>query len=122
MEKNQGVNEGGRKSLEGYFNNLAAAAVNEKSVLEQLVVNNTKLASTNKDLVAIVKKMINDINNLEREISRLKKTGGKGKRDPTLCPHCKKEGYHAVEACFELKKKKTSAPLVRKDCCDGVGQ
>ena len=54
------------KALEGYFNNLATAAVNEKSVLEQLVANNTKLAATNKNLVAIVKKLTNDIKNLER--------------------------------------------------------
>ena len=43
------------QSLEGYFDNPAAAAVNEKLVLEQLVANNTKLATTNKNLVAVVK-------------------------------------------------------------------
>ena len=77
------------KALEGYFDNLAAAAVNEKSVLEQLVENNTKLAATNKNLVAIVKKLTNDIKNLKRETSRLKK-GGQIKQDPTLCHHFKK--------------------------------
>ena len=49
------------KALEGYFENLAATAVNEKSVLEKMVANNTKLAATNKDLVAIVKKLTNGI-------------------------------------------------------------
>ena len=44
------------KSLEGYFDNLAATAVNEKSVLEKLVANKSKLAAANKELVAIVKK------------------------------------------------------------------
>ena len=43
------------KALEGYFDNLAAAAVNEKSVLDNLVANNTNLAATNKNLVAMVK-------------------------------------------------------------------
>ena len=43
------------KALEGYFNNLAAAAINKKSVLEHLLANNSKLAATNKDLVAMVK-------------------------------------------------------------------
>ena len=75
-----------------------------------MVANNTKLASTNKNLVAIVKKLTNDINNLERETSRLKKTGGQGKRDLTLCPYFKKEGYHAAEACFELVKNKDKRP------------
>ena len=43
------------KSLEGYFVNLTDTVINKKSVLEQLVANNSKLAATNKDLVAIVK-------------------------------------------------------------------
>ena len=98
METNQGVVEGGTKALEGYFDNLYAVAVNKKSVFEQLVANNTKIAATNENLVAIVKKLANDIKNIERETSRLKKTGRHGKGDPTLCPHCKKEGYHAAEA------------------------
>ena len=77
------------QTLDGYFNNFAAAAVNEKLILEQLVANNTKLAATNKNLVTIFKKQTNDIKYLGWETSRLKK-GGQGKRDPTLCPHCKK--------------------------------
>ena len=97
MEANQGVDEEGTESLEGCFDNLAAAAVNKKSVLEQLVANNTKLAATNKNLVAVVKKLTNDIKYLERVTSRLKK-GLQGKWDHTLCPHCKKEGYHAPKA------------------------
>ena len=56
VETNQGVNEGGMQSLEGYFENLTTVAVNEKSVLDQLVANNTNLAFTNKNLVAITKK------------------------------------------------------------------
>ena len=71
------------KAIEGYFDNLAAAAVNKKSVLKKLVTNNTKLAATNENLVAIVKKLTNDIKYLERETARLKK-GGQRKRDPTL--------------------------------------
>ena len=74
-------------ALEEYFDNLAAA-VNEKLVLEKLVANNTKIAATNENLVAIVKKLTNEIKYIERETSRLKK-GGQGKQDPTLCPHCK---------------------------------
>ena len=43
------------KDIEGYFDNLVADAINEKSVLEQLVANNAKLAATNEELVAIGK-------------------------------------------------------------------
>ena len=38
------------KTLKGYFDNLADAAVNEKDVLKQLVLNNTTLATSNKSL------------------------------------------------------------------------
>ena len=54
MENKQEVDNGDMKSLEGNFDNLAAAAANEKSVLEQLVLNNTKLATSNEILVALV--------------------------------------------------------------------
>ena len=109
VENNQVVDDGEMKALEGYFNNLAAAAVNEKSVLEQLVMNNTKLAVTNKHLVAMVKKLTNEIKNLERETSRLKK-GGQISQGPTLCHHCKKEGYHAPDSCYKLAKNKYKRP------------
>ena len=46
---------GNVKTREGYFDNLAAAAVNEKDVLKQLVLNNNTLATINKSLVALVK-------------------------------------------------------------------
>ena len=65
VETNHDVDEGGMKSLEGYFGNLAAVAVNKKSVPNQLVANNTKLAATNEHLVAIVKKLKNMIKNIE---------------------------------------------------------
>ena len=49
------------KTLEGYFDNLAASATNEKDVLNQLVLNNTTLATSNESLVALVKKQQNEI-------------------------------------------------------------
>ena len=62
-------------------------------VLKQLVLNNTTLATSNESLVALVKKHQNEINNLERELARYKKTGQAGVRNPpTLCANCKKEG------------------------------
>ena len=48
--------EVGMNAQEGYFDNLSAAVTNKKSVLEQLVANNDKLTTTNKELVDIVKK------------------------------------------------------------------
>ena len=56
-------------TLEGYFNNLSAAATNEKEILNQLVLNNTTLTNSNESLVALVKKQANDVKNLERELA-----------------------------------------------------
>ena len=67
--------DGGIKNLEGYFDNLSASAINEKSVLQQLVLNNTTLVTRNENLVALVKKLTGDIKNLEREKLRLNKGG-----------------------------------------------
>ena len=41
-------------TAKGYFYNLAAATINEKSVLQQLVLNNTTLVTSNESLVAQV--------------------------------------------------------------------
>ena len=98
------------KTLEGYFDNLDAAAVNEQVFLKQLVLNNTTLATSNESLVALVKKQRNDIKNLEREISRMKKGVQASARNTTLCANCKKEGFRQPQDCFELTKNKDKRP------------
>ena len=50
----------GLKALKGYFNNLAVDNTSGKTVLEQLVARNAKLAATNEELVAIVTKLTNN--------------------------------------------------------------
>ena len=47
----------GIKALEGNLDNLAIAAVNEKSVLQQLALNTTTLKTSNEILVTLVKKL-----------------------------------------------------------------
>ena len=108
---NQLEGDGGDlETLEGYFDNLAAAAVNEKGVLEQLVLDNTTLATSNESLVALVKNQSNDIKNLEREIYRMKKGGQVSAMNTTLCAHFKKEGFHQTQDFFELIKNKYKRP------------
>ena len=51
-------------TVEGYFDNLVADAVNDQGVLKQLFLNNTTLAMSNESLVALVKKQINHLKNL----------------------------------------------------------
>ena len=89
----------GIKAPKGYLKNLAAAALNEKGVLLQLVLNNTTLVTSNESLVALVKKLSGEITNLEREISRLKKGGQVSASNTTLCINFKKGGLHQTEAC-----------------------
>ena len=100
MENNQEVDNGGMKTLEGYFDKPAVAAVNEQCLLEQLMANNTKLAANNESLLVMVKKLNGDIKKLERDNSRLNKGGQVSGRGPTLCHHCKKEGSHHPDACY----------------------
>ena len=90
LDNQQEEDRGDLKTLQGYFDKLAAAAVNEKGVLQQLVLNNTTLSTSNKSLVALVKKLSNEIKNLEREISCMKTGGQVSSRNTTLCAHCKK--------------------------------
>ena len=89
-----------------YFDNLAAAEVNKNGVLQQLVLNNTTLTTSNESLVALVNKFNGNIKNLERENSRLKKGGKLSSRNTTLCTNFKKEGFHQPEACYKLLKNK----------------
>ena len=49
---------GGLKALKGYFNNLAAAAVKEKGVLHQRLLNNTTLSTHNETPVPSSKKSV----------------------------------------------------------------
>ena len=76
VENQLGVDDGSIKEIKGYFDNLAAAAVNKKPVLQQLVLNNTTLATSNKSLVALVKKLTGDIKT-SKETTRASRRAGK---------------------------------------------
>ena len=53
---NQLEEDGGDlKTLEGCFDNLADAVVNNKGFLQQLVLNNTTLSTSNDNLLSLVK-------------------------------------------------------------------
>ena len=100
MTTDDGSNAVGLNALEGYFDNLSAAATKDKTVIEKLVTSNAKLATTNEELVDVVKTLTKENKYIQREINLLNQWDGskatQGKRDPTMCPHCKKEGYHVT--------------------------
>ena len=60
------------KDLEGYFDNLAAAATNEKAVLGQLVANNTPLTETNAEMTEAVKHLQANVQMLRQEMKEFK--------------------------------------------------
>ena len=119
------------KDLEGYFDNLAAAATNEKAVLGQLVANNTTLTATNAEMAAAVKQLQADVRLLHQEVSKLKQLLGRGRgrkgdrggdrglegnRPKKLCPNCKHEVYHVLDECFELAKNAGKRPASWRSC------
>ena len=62
--------------MEGFFDNLAAAATNDKAVLAQITDNNTKLVNTNEELAASVKNLTNENRQLQQDINTLQRRVG----------------------------------------------
>jgi hypothetical protein len=119
------------KYLEGYFNNLAAAATNEKAVLDQLVANNTTLTATNAEMVDAIKHLQATVQMLRQEMKEFKlllgrgrgRDGGRGgdrapegSRPKKLCINYKREVYHLPDECFELTKNAGKRPAYWRSC------
>ena len=112
---------GGMSDMEGFFDNFAAAATNDKAFLSQLTDNNTKLVNTNEELSASVKKLTSENRQLQQEINTLRRRVGGNMGDNTTnnargsgssrrCPNCKREVYHAPDDCYELEKNASLRP------------
>lgn len=108
----------GLEALDGYFDNLAAAATTEKSLLEELVKSNATLTNTNEDLANIVKRLTGEKKNIQQEVNELRKDLEKTEtsreqgriKEPSHCPHCKRVVWHAPDACYELEKNASKRP------------
>ena len=57
--------------MKGFFDNLDAAATNDKAVLAKLTDNNTKLVNTNEELSASMKNITHENRQLQQEINTL---------------------------------------------------
>ena len=112
---------GGTTEMEGFFDNLAAAATNDKAVLAQLIENKTKLVNTNEELAASVKNLTNENRQLQKEINTIQRRVGGNMGDNTTdnargsgssrrCPNCKREVYHAPDECYKLEKNASRRP------------
>ena len=88
------------KTLDEYFDTLAAAVTTEKSVLAELVKANATLTATNVTLVA-------SVNALTKAIGSQAPTKRCGTGTPCpkhKCPNCNRDVVHAAADCFELEK------------------
>ena len=99
--------------MEGFFDNIAAAATNDKAVLSQLADNNTKLVNINEELSASVKNLTSENRQLQQEINTLRRRVGgnttnnnnsSGSGSSRRCPDCKREVFHTPDDCYELEK------------------
>ena len=67
------------KDLAGYFDNLAAAATNEKAVLDQLVANNATLTTTNVKMTDAITSLQANVQMLRQEVSGFKQLLANGR-------------------------------------------
>ena len=104
-------------AMEYYFDNLAAAATSNKTVLETLVSSNAKLTNTNAELAHKIMGLTSKNEEFQRTMNSLNKNLGKPStpsggppRVPKLCPNCKKAVYHKPDYFFHPDKNTNKCP------------
>ena len=111
--------------MEGYFDNLAAAATNEKHVLEEMVKTMAKLTATNEVLTKTNAGLSHQVTVLQNwkpgggnnQAPRGAANPGRGGaprngagRTKKECPNCKQEVWHTPTDCFELDANASKRP------------
>jgi hypothetical protein len=103
-------------AMEGYFDNLAAAAMNEKDTLAEMVraianltesnevINKTNAALTHQVMVLQNTKGPNNTRNPRSG------AGVGPPKEKKLCPNCKQEVFHLPADCFELPANAAKRP------------
>jgi hypothetical protein len=106
-------------NLEGYFDNLAVAAMNEKEVLEDLVKSMSKVTTANEALTPTNATLTHQLAVLQTRVcgavtppppphSRAprgtpRRPGAAAAgRTKAMCPNCNQEVFHLPADCFEL--------------------
>jgi len=105
-------------NLEGYFDNLAAAAMNEKEVLENLIKSMAKVATANEALTQSNATLTQQLAVLQTRVCgtvppppppqpqprapRVPRRPAAAARPRALFPNCNQEVVHLPEECFEL--------------------
>ena len=106
-------------NLEGYFDNLAAAAMNEKEVLENLIKSMVKVATANESLTQTNAALTHQLTVLQTRVCGTvtpppphqpraprgtpRRSGAAAAgRTKALCPHYNQEIFHLTVDYFEL--------------------
>jgi hypothetical protein len=106
-------------AMEGYFDNLAAAAMNEKHTLEEMVraianltESNEILTKTNAALTHQVKVLqkAKGPNNPRNPHNGANGAGRVPSKKRKLCPNCKQDVFHLPADCFELSANTAKRP------------
>ena len=104
-------------TMEGYFDNLAQAAMNDQSTLADMVRAMSNLTESNEVLTKTNAALTHQLGVLQKAAKgsnnpRNPRTGA-GAGPPKamkLCPHCKIEVYHDPSDCFELPANAAKRP------------
>ena len=103
-------------TMEGYFDNLAQAAMNDQSTLAEMVRAMSNLTKSNEVLTKTNAALTHQLGVLKKvkgsNNPRNPRTGaGVGPpKEMKLCPNCKIEVYHAPSDCFELPANAVKRP------------
>ena len=97
--------------MEGYFDNLAAAATNDKATLATLVKANAALTATNAELAHNVKELQKTLTALAKKVgAKPPADSSDRRRQPKLCPNCNKVVWHDPKDCYSLESNADKRP------------
>jgi hypothetical protein len=101
--------------MEGYFDNLAAVAMNEKNTLKEMVRALANLTEINEILTKTNAALTHQVTVLQKAKQPANPrnprngTGGPAKVKK-LCPNCKQDVFHLPADCFELPANAAKRP------------
>ena len=119
-EQSEDMNPHIGANLEGYFDNLAAAAMNEKEVLENLVKSMAKVTTANEVLTQSNATLTQQLAVMQARVCGIvpptppppqaqpraprdrRRPAAAAPRARALCPNCNQEVVHPPADCFEL--------------------
>ena len=103
-------------AMEGYFDNLAAAAMTEKDTLAEIVRAIANLTESNEVLTKTNAALTHQMTVLQKAKgpnnphNPCNDAGVGHPKEKKLCPNCKQEVFHLPADCFELPANEAKRP------------